>query len=97
MIHPDILADVHAARATPPADAPKVAPNPFMDAVVQQARAMTAQRELMAYLAHRFTVTGLEAPQGMDLRDWQLHRASEAGVIAHIYQLAQTRMEERHG
>ena len=95
MIHPDILADVSASRAQAD-DRPKVTPNPFMEKVAHQARGVLAQRELMAYLHHRFTVTGLEAPQGMDLRDWQLHRASEAGVVQHLYTLAQVRPQEQN-
>ena len=99
---PDILEDVHNAHARRYGvrpDKPEIRRDPHLQRIAREARHLvTGSPTLMAYLSAKFTVTRMETPPGgIDLATWQLHRASEAGVVAHLYDLALIEEESTDG
>ena len=96
---PDILEDVQRAHAQRYGrrDAAKVRRSPEAVRLCEEAKAVvTRYPALMEYLNRRYLVTRMEQPPaGVSLADWQMHRASEAGVVSHLYDLALTRTEEQ--
>ena len=101
MIHPDVMADVAAARGqhkaadTPP---PGIEVNETIVRASQQARTVLHQRELVALMAQRFVVTNLEGPPaGCTMNDWMLYRAGQASVLEWLYQMAALPQEANDG
>lgn len=100
MMHPDIQADVAAARAAlRPNGHTHVAADPTTQLARQQAAALVRTApELMAWMTHRYLVTHAEAPpQGVDLAQWMLARALQASVVEDLYHLASQHTETHHG
>ena len=91
-MHQEIMDDVLKARGEAEHQSPQAAQlpqTPFMQKVVEQARYAVSMRELMTYLADRYTVTGMSAPpSGFTASEWALHLASRGEMLAHLYSVA---------
>ena len=97
----DILAQVHEAHALRYGTRvkPELRQSDAMRRLSKEARAVVTQHPvLMAYLSQKYVVTSLEVPPGsVDLGTWAVRRASEAGVVQHLYELAHLKEEGTDG